>query len=277
VEADEGLEPHQPSPCSPSQTEQHCVSGEGSQTSIEPNNGASVTPPTNTAPTEADASTSKEMNAILAPITDPADSRHTLLTMNGQVITTSLRDDIDTASSLGSSPPVSPSRSLTPSLSASTSRINKRLRLPTIGEIHKRFDEKLAAILTRCEELASETGCYLFVSASVPTRGSELVHYASKRLRKEAPDALDRIYQLHFETIQALVNARRKDVLQAEMEVARARAAQHAAEASEANLRADLESVTRSNEENKVLIEGLRAILGPNALTLLAGANLPKP
>ncbi|EEB88785.1 hypothetical protein MPER_13201 [Moniliophthora perniciosa FA553] len=235
----------------------------------------------------------------------------TLLDMNGETVRTSLGGN-DTQDS-----PIS-SRSSSPSISASQSRVSKASRytdwwkvyrevvlsgvrawrlprydvtdqpseiarlhqlkdqLPTIGAIHKRFDEKLTAIVARAEELAAETGCYLFFSASVPTRGTEVVHFASKRLRKEAPTALDKMYNLNVETFQALVNARRKDVLQAEMEVARARAAAQMAQASEASLRADIESLTRANTENQVLIDHLRAILGPNALALLTQNGKPQ-
>ncbi|KAK7017505.1 hypothetical protein VNI00_018607 [Paramarasmius palmivorus] len=151
-------------------------------------------------------------------------------------------------------------------------------QLPTVERIHKRYDEKLSAILCRCEELASETGAWLYLSAQVPTRGVDLVHYASKRLRKEAPDALDRIYNLNLEVVQALVNSKRRDVLQAEMELARARAAEEAAKASEATLRADMESLTRANEEKDMLITNLRALLGPSVLSLLGpGTTMPPP
>ncbi|KAK7043834.1 hypothetical protein VNI00_007998 [Paramarasmius palmivorus] len=142
-------------------------------------------------------------------------------------------------------------------------------QLSTVEKIHKRYDEKLSAILCRCEELASETGAWLYISAQVPTRGVDLVHYASKRFRKEAPDALDRVYNLNLEVVQALVNSKRRDVLQAEMELARARAAEEAAKATEATLRADMQSLARANEEKDKLITNLRTLLGPSILSQL--------
>ncbi|EEB91692.1 hypothetical protein MPER_09914 [Moniliophthora perniciosa FA553] len=136
-------------------------------------------------------------------------------------------------------------------------RIRARKSILHEKKIHKRFDEKVTAIANRCEELGDETGAWVQFSAHFPGARHGAVQYFSKRFRKEAPQGVEDLMVLSGKVFKALVNSRRKDVVQAELEIAHLRAQAEAAHAAEASSKADVAALTRTNEMQSDIISQL--------------------
>ncbi|KAK7016723.1 hypothetical protein VNI00_018857 [Paramarasmius palmivorus] len=131
--------------------------------------------------------------------------------------------------------------------------------LPTTSDCHKRFGDNMQAIVRlvgdtsitplpkKAEEMSDETGAWVYVAAQMPTARHEYVHYESKRLRREARPQVNELNAHAHRMFRALVNSRRKNVLEAELESARTR--EHA------------EAVARENEQHKAQLEELRKLI----------------
>jgi hypothetical protein len=59
-----------------------------------------------------------------------------------------------------------------------------------------------------------ETNSWLFFAAQHPNAAGQFIHYASSRLRREAKDDTKELVKQFQATINALMNARRKDALE---------------------------------------------------------------
>ncbi|KAK7014792.1 hypothetical protein VNI00_019265 [Paramarasmius palmivorus] len=123
--------------------------------------------------------------------------------------------------------------------------------LPTWAECNKKFNEKIQAVLRLAEETADETGSWIYVAAQMPTGRHEFTHFASRRLRKEAPGPVNDMNAIAHKMFGGLVSSRRKDVLQLELEVA--------------NQRTDLQKLAdekallyQAKEHAEAVIQGLR-------------------
>ncbi|EEB96864.1 hypothetical protein MPER_03923, partial [Moniliophthora perniciosa FA553] len=142
-------------------------------------------------------------------------------------------------------------------------RVRPRKSILPENKIHKRFDEKTAGIVTRCEELGNETGAWVYFSAHCPGTRHGAVQYFSKRFRKEAPTGVEELATLSGKVFKALINSRRRDVVQAELEVARLRAQAEASQAAVASSKAEVDALTRTNEVQSQIISKLHKAIAP--------------
>ncbi|KAK7021881.1 hypothetical protein VNI00_017170 [Paramarasmius palmivorus] len=132
--------------------------------------------------------------------------------------------------------------------------------LATWADCNKRFNEKMQAILRLAEEMAEETGCWVYLAAQMPTGRHQYTHYTCRRLRKEAPGPINDINAIAYKMFQGLVNSRRKDVLQTELEIAEART-------DVQRLIKENEMLARSQSAAQAVIEGLRSRLTTSSPT----------
>ncbi|KAK7034054.1 hypothetical protein VNI00_012485 [Paramarasmius palmivorus] len=73
------------------------------------------------------------------------------------------------------------------------------------------------------EDLATETGCWLYFNAQLPTSQHPFIHYTSERLRSEGGELMDSVHQASKRMYSSLQAARRRDASQiaADLETAR--------------------------------------------------------
>ncbi|KAK7047109.1 hypothetical protein VNI00_006774 [Paramarasmius palmivorus] len=126
--------------------------------------------------------------------------------------------------------------------------------LPTWADCNKKFNEKMQAVLRLAEETADETGSWIYVAAQMPTGRHEYTHFASRRLRREAPGPVNDMNAIAHKMFGGLVSSCRKDVLQLELEVA--------------NQRTDLQKLadekallSQAKDHAEAVIQGLRSRL----------------
>ncbi|KAJ3561054.1 hypothetical protein NP233_g10432 [Leucocoprinus birnbaumii] len=95
------------------------------------------------------------------------------------------------------------------------------LRPPSQTSTHasKRFHRVIRQILTRVENLAVETGCWIYLAAQHATAVTPYIHYASPRLRTEAGPELDIIHTNFSIIMKTLVMARRREVMELTLEL----------------------------------------------------------
>ncbi|KAK7033998.1 hypothetical protein VNI00_012428 [Paramarasmius palmivorus] len=150
--------------------------------------------------------------------------------------------------------------------------------LATWADCNKRFNEKMQAILRLAEEMAEETGCWVYLAAQMPTGRHQYTHYTCRRLRKEAPGPINDINAIAYKMFQGLVNSRRKDVLQTELEIAEARTdvqrltkenemlarSQSAAQEVIERLRSRLATSPPTASELELLLTQMTNVVGPN-------------
>ncbi|KAK7013634.1 hypothetical protein VNI00_019455 [Paramarasmius palmivorus] len=131
-------------------------------------------------------------------------------------------------------------------------KVPKLTILPTWADCNKKFNEKLQSVIRLAEEAADETGCWIYLAAQMPTGRNEYTHFASQRLRKEAPGPVNDMNAIAHKMFHGLVNSRRKDVLHAELEVATTRTDMRKLNEQNAEL-------TRAKDDAEAVIQGLRA------------------
>ncbi|KAK7020273.1 hypothetical protein VNI00_017765 [Paramarasmius palmivorus] len=143
------------------------------------------------------------------------------------------------------------------------------------GSVQKRFDEKLAGIVNRCEELCDETGAYLMITSQLPSARHGFVNYVSKSFRDEAPQSLDQLYDFTEDIYASVVAARRRDVASAEYQAAKARREAEEARTAAANAQADLDALSEKQQQQQQVLEGVRRALQEaghaNFLSMLDG------
>ncbi|KAK7028891.1 hypothetical protein VNI00_014815 [Paramarasmius palmivorus] len=88
--------------------------------------------------------------------------------------------------------------------------------------------------LTHCEDLAHETGCWLYLSAQLPTANVPFTHFTSERLRAEGGAIMDEIHDASDRLYDSLMSARRRDNAQLASEIIKANRDREAAREGEA-------------------------------------------
>ncbi|KAJ3569440.1 hypothetical protein NP233_g5045 [Leucocoprinus birnbaumii] len=120
------------------------------------------------------------------------------------------------------------------------------LRPPSQTSTHasKRFHRVIRQILTRVENLAVETGCWIYIAAQHATAVTPYIHYASPRLRAEAGPELDIIHTNFSIIMKTLIMARRREVMELTLELEENREQLH-------NAQKDTENARREAEEHR--------------------------
>ncbi|KAJ3556446.1 hypothetical protein NP233_g11976 [Leucocoprinus birnbaumii] len=95
------------------------------------------------------------------------------------------------------------------------------LRPPSMNSAHasKRFHRVIRQILTKIENLAVETGCWIYLAAQHATAVTPFIHYASPRLIAEAGPELDVIHTNFSIIMKTLVMSRRRQVMELTLEL----------------------------------------------------------
>ncbi|KAK7053237.1 hypothetical protein VNI00_003862 [Paramarasmius palmivorus] len=154
-------------------------------------------------------------------------------------------------------------------------RVRPRKQPLIKGSVQKRFDEKLAGIVNRCEELCDETGAYLMITSQLPSARHGFVNYVSKSFRDEAPQSLDQLYDFTEDIYASVVAARRRDVASAEYQAAKARREAEEARTVAASAQADLDALSEKQRQQQQVLEGVRRALREaghaNFLSMLDG------
>ncbi|KDR72063.1 hypothetical protein GALMADRAFT_213511 [Galerina marginata CBS 339.88] len=94
----------------------------------------------------------------------------------------------------------------------------------------KAFGEKIDAILEKCDDLSLQTGCWLFIGAQHPTARSAAIHYASHRLRRDAPGQSGQIATQFCQLTQNLLASKNQDMLQLQTQLEESRKRSEAVE-----------------------------------------------
>ncbi|KAG6827545.1 hypothetical protein H0H92_011352 [Tricholoma furcatifolium] len=76
----------------------------------------------------------------------------------------------------------------------------------------RRFNRIITDIITRCERLGEETGCWLLFLAQLPS-SKALTHYSSSRLRREAKSDTLRVINQYQAVIRSLLAAKRDEAV----------------------------------------------------------------
>ncbi|EEB91589.1 hypothetical protein MPER_10029, partial [Moniliophthora perniciosa FA553] len=63
--------------------------------------------------------------------------------------------------------------------------------LSSWAECNKKFNDRVQALARTAEEMADETGCWVYLACQMPAGRHEYTHYTCYRLRKEAPGAVN--------------------------------------------------------------------------------------
>ncbi|KAF8193291.1 hypothetical protein BJ912DRAFT_924484 [Pholiota molesta] len=84
------------------------------------------------------------------------------------------------------------------------------------------FLENIRALIQKCEDLSSQTSCWLFIGAQHPNATGETLHYASARLQRDAPEIAD-IASDFCSTITHAKEVRRRDIIEVTKNLERAR------------------------------------------------------
>ncbi|KAJ2911559.1 hypothetical protein MD484_g8856, partial [Candolleomyces efflorescens] len=127
----------------------------------------------------------------------------------------------------------------------------------------KVFNDTTREILTRCEDLANRTASWIYVAMHHPGAKVPFTHFASRRVRKEAPEELQRIHKEVSNMMKTLARADTTVSLQhiresAEAQRAAEEAAKQAEEAAQRAQEAD-ERASRAEQENARLRQQLDA------------------
>ncbi|PPR05181.1 hypothetical protein CVT26_012267 [Gymnopilus dilepis] len=77
----------------------------------------------------------------------------------------------------------------------------------------KHFTSTISSILTKCEDLANQTGCWLFLGAQHPTAKLGAVNYASPRLRRDATEDSGSVATSFCRLTTKLIRAKNSDTL----------------------------------------------------------------
>ncbi|KAK7041685.1 hypothetical protein VNI00_008974 [Paramarasmius palmivorus] len=80
--------------------------------------------------------------------------------------------------------------------------------------IPKRFYDRTRSLMTKLEDLATETGCWIYFNAQLPTSQHPFIHYTSERLRSEGGELMDGVHQASRKMYSSLQAARRRDASQ---------------------------------------------------------------
>ncbi|KAJ2911576.1 hypothetical protein MD484_g8837, partial [Candolleomyces efflorescens] len=59
----------------------------------------------------------------------------------------------------------------------------------------RHYRDKAKDVITRCESIATRSSCWLYVAMQHPSSTSNFYHFASRKLRMEAPDELNEIHK----------------------------------------------------------------------------------
>ncbi|PPQ69412.1 hypothetical protein CVT26_002450 [Gymnopilus dilepis] len=91
-----------------------------------------------------------------------------------------------------------------------------RLPSPRISalDVSRRYHRQINKLLQRCEDLSTETGCWLFFAAQHVTAREGAISYASPRLRREALEQAERIATDFNTTAARLRTSRRVEAVQ---------------------------------------------------------------
>ncbi|KAJ3754224.1 hypothetical protein EV360DRAFT_52029, partial [Lentinula raphanica] len=69
------------------------------------------------------------------------------------------------------------------------------------------------------ERLAAETNCWLYIGAQHPSARGPFMHFASERLRREGPSALDELHSNADRLFTSLISARRQETAELSIQV----------------------------------------------------------
>ncbi|RXW22158.1 hypothetical protein EST38_g3692 [Candolleomyces aberdarensis] len=59
----------------------------------------------------------------------------------------------------------------------------------------KHYDKWTRDLFTRCESISNSTGCWMYVAVQHPSSRTPFLHFASRKVRREAPEELRDIHQ----------------------------------------------------------------------------------
>ncbi|KAK7030294.1 hypothetical protein VNI00_014311 [Paramarasmius palmivorus] len=81
-------------------------------------------------------------------------------------------------------------------------------------DIPKVFYDGTKGLMTKLDDLARSTGCWLHFSAQHPTANQPFIYYTSEHLRTEGGELLDTLHDTNRRMYQSLMTARRRDTTQ---------------------------------------------------------------
>ncbi|KJA26617.1 hypothetical protein HYPSUDRAFT_180779 [Hypholoma sublateritium FD-334 SS-4] len=120
----------------------------------------------------------------------------------------------------------------------------------------KQFLEGANSIILKCEDLAAQTGCWLFVGMQHATARAAPLHYASPRFRNDAPTAVADFGRDFCTTMDNLLDARRRDTFEVEQNL-------RALEVEKGNLEQELVSLRGQIVGGDALLHRYQEAFGP--------------
>ncbi|KAJ3570349.1 hypothetical protein NP233_g4469 [Leucocoprinus birnbaumii] len=113
----------------------------------------------------------------------------------------------------------------------------------------KRFARVIRQILTRIENLAVETGCWIYLAAQHATAVTPFIHYASPSLQTKAGPKLDIIHTNFSIIMKTLVTSRRREAMELMLELEEQKEKLELAQKEAEVARKDAESHRRDRKE----------------------------
>ncbi|EAU87320.2 hypothetical protein CC1G_02079 [Coprinopsis cinerea okayama7 len=102
-------------------------------------------------------------------------------------------------------------------------------------------------LLSRCEAISTRSGCWLYMAIQHPAARTPFVHFMSRKLRRDAPEACKLIHREVRQTMNALTRAHRRGRVELEVELEKTKD--------------DLESAQKRAEDAERALEALKAKL----------------
>ncbi|TFK69716.1 hypothetical protein BDN72DRAFT_897013 [Pluteus cervinus] len=90
---------------------------------------------------------------------------------------------------------------------------------PDVRKATKRYNREMNAIISRCERISVETGCWLLIGAHHANANTPAIHYTSPKLRLEARDQVSDLTTKFWRLTSSLINARRVEAVALQNEV----------------------------------------------------------
>ncbi|KAJ7675310.1 hypothetical protein B0H17DRAFT_1207688 [Mycena rosella] len=145
-------------------------------------------------------------------------------------------------------------------------KIFRRKALPSeSNDPVRRFNKLLPDIISRCERLGAETGCWLVLTATNRAQGSGVLHYMTPPMRKDGlPQALTMLNTFKS-TTAALKLARRQQAFVISQSYVALQREKEEADSAHEQARVDLAASQSTIALQAELIERLRGNCGPDS------------
>ncbi|KAK7055926.1 hypothetical protein R3P38DRAFT_3566036 [Favolaschia claudopus] len=131
----------------------------------------------------------------------------------------------------------------------------QRQKISDRKECSARFGRKTKELIERCEDLAQETGCWLFFTAQHPYAKEPFYHFASSRLLRDSKTDVETIINQFNKIFASLLAGRQRDAASMHKKLQEALAAQASSSKALENVAEEKEALAVELAEKNALLE----------------------